>query len=245
MFATIKERYKNLPAFLRGILSFLIGLIPAAIIYSYIIEDKETERELVLKNHDTAQASLKKSQETIKNLPELEQKMKFTTEQLEKSKEFLPDNYDMESLVEKASRIAKELDVTFDHFEPKQEKMIEGVYPYFEQRISLDLSGNYAQLATFYDRLANIEPNIYLKSVNLGRQAAVNRPGFEKETPYDKARTLRKDQKLLSKSEIAIYRSAKDSEIRKEVKDPTKVVPAVKNPDAKDPTSAPKSEPNK
>ena len=241
MFQGIKERYKIFPVLIRAFLALIISALPALIIYSYVIEDKEAERDLALKNHDTALAGLKKAQETVKNLPDLEKKMKFTNEQLQKSKEFLPDKYDMEAVVGKASRIAKELDVTFEHFEPKIEKMIDGSYPYFEQRIALDLAGNYAQIATFYDRLANIEPNIYLKSINLARTAVnTTRPGLGKEDPYDQAQTLRKDQKLIAKSEIVIYRSAKDSEIKA-----PPIVTAPANPAESKTAKLPKSEPPK
>ena len=226
MFGGLKERYKSFPLVIRGPLALIFGLLPAFLIYSYLIENKEEERDLALKTHDTSLASLKAAQTTAKNLPEMEKKLKFTTEQLQKSKEFLPDKYDMEAVVEKASRVAKELEITFEHFEPKKEKLIDGTYPYFEQRIELDLVGSYAQVATFYDRMANIEPNIYLKTINLARvTTGVARPGLTKEDPYDQARTLRRDQKLTAKSEIAIYRTAKSSEVKKDVKEIPKMLP--------------------
>lgn len=223
MFGGLLERYKNLPMVARAVLAIILALLPAVIVYTSFIEDKEIERDLALKNHDAARASLKKTEDTVKNIPDLEKKMKFTEEQLNKAKEFLPDNYDMEGVVEKASRIAKQLDVTLDHFEPKSEKMIEGAYSYVEQRIALDLAGSYAQIATFFDLLANIEPNVYLKTLTLNRQTATaSRAAPGKEDAYEQARALRRDQKLFAKSEISVYRSAKASEIRQAKPEPVK-----------------------
>jgi len=162
----------------------------------------------------------------VKNLPEMESKLAFTSEQLKKAEEVLPSSVLIDEVIESVGKNAKEADVFLKNFAPLGEKTIGGDYPYDEIRFKITMGGKFANLTKWMDLLAGSETKGYVKSLEFKRGVSLatrrliqemNQPKSAQdgedevkkiESAYEKAIKGRDDYALDLVTEVVYYRAS-------------------------------------
>lgn len=164
----IKLKYKGLPFWARALLMFITGLIPG--IYYYLdegqgFEDKLTE---ITTQETAARSEFENARQKKSDLPKLEEKLAFTEEQLNKAKRLLPDRYIIEDILEKTASIALKTNILLERFKPLNEIGHESEgYRYVELPIETQVTGEYQNIATFFDRIAHLETTIFIRNITI------------------------------------------------------------------------------
>lgn len=103
------------------------------------------------------QAEIQKGQNLEKKLPELEREIAQLESQLEELKAIIPPVRDDSKLLSQFESIAKRSRLDINKMQPQRIRRKEF---YDEYPISVDVVGNYHDLAKFFDRMANL-PRIF------------------------------------------------------------------------------------
>lgn len=208
----LKERYKMLPLWARLVACGLIGIAPAA--YVYLDESEILASQLAdsTNQEQAARAKFETARNQKANIRKLEEQLQFTKEQLFKAKKSLPDSYRIEDVLERVATIAKETGVKLMAFDPGEETMSQGAAQYVELAIVTALSGRFSQIAAFFDRVIHLESSIFLKKIDMQREAGEVRDTGGNTSEHQKAMAARRDVKVNAKFDLVIYRSMTDQE---------------------------------
>lgn len=214
-FEELKERYKMLPTWVRLLAGAFIGMLYP--IYMYASEGdvlakqlddlKATERE--------ARSQFEEARRKKANLPELEEQLAFTKQQLAKAREKLPPEYNTDRILEKTATYAKEAEVAFTRFDPQNEKFGKDCRKYMQMPIQGEAAGDYSQIASFLDSVAHIENSIFLNKVHLlSRVENTASNASEDMQLSDHERALKRRERLQVKSDftLLVYREMDEAE---------------------------------
>ncbi len=215
----LKERYKMLPMWARLLVAALIGLIPGGLIY--YDEGDTLQAQLVTSqgNEEGARAKFEEARRQKANLPQLEEQLEFTDQQLTKAKKRLPDSYRIEDVLQKTATIAKEVGVRMAKFDPGAEIPHRDSYRYVEMPIKTELSGRFAEVVAFFDRVVHLESSIFLQRIVLER-AKLTASGDNEvrsvdtngKTPFQIAKESRQDLKIKATFDLVIFRGMSEAE---------------------------------
>jgi len=212
----LKERYKMLPVWARLAVAFSVGLTPGIYLYfdeGDALNDKLVEsQQLVLSSRQKFEAAREKKA----NLPQLEEQMAFTEEQLAKAKLKLPDRIVIEDVLQKTATIAKQTGVQLSAFNPSPDIIHTQPYQYVEAPIAAEITGRFAQVATFLDQMIHLDGTIFMRHIELTRHEPEDKKAIranQDEGPisaFDLAQNARHDLQVHAKFDIVVYRSMND-----------------------------------
>lgn len=218
-FAEVKERYKLLPAKKRWGAAAGAGVLLVLVAYFSSFDFTALEEQL-----NTAEAAASDSQtkfETAKdqkaNLPQLEEAVAVTEEQLAKAKARLPLSYDIEDTLHKVSTIAKEINVLLPSFIPGTEIVGGGASRYAELPISIRICGSYAQTAAFFDRVVHLEQSIKVRGIKMSSAGSCSTGQAESEnaialTGIEGAKEQRRKIKVETSADLILFRAISSME---------------------------------
>lgn len=212
MLKDLVERYRSLQTWVRLLICSIAGILPGVYLHFFEFQETKLLREQAQVDRDTAYRKLQADETKVRNIKQLEEQKAFTEQQLKKARQFLPENYDMESILHQSASIAKDMNIEFKLFEPKKETLIKAAFPYNERRIAVVLVGTYQQIASYFDRIVYLEPSIHIKSVEMNRDlsAVVARPGgpqIAEGSDYERALKARQNHKVIARTEFVVYRA--------------------------------------
>jgi Tfp pilus assembly protein PilO len=222
----LKERYKLLPVWGRLAIAFVIGFLPG--IYLYFDEGDALAQKLV-ESQTTVQTSRGKFEDARKkksNLPQLEEQMAYTEDQLAKAKLKLPDHIIIEDILQKTAMIAKQTGVQLTVFNPAADISHTVPYQYIEAPIATEVVGHFSQIASFFDQMIHLDGTIFMRRIELTRQDASDkaRAGGDggagvigegdprKKSAYEKAQDARQNLMVHAKFDIVVFRSLSEQE---------------------------------
>jgi Tfp pilus assembly protein PilO len=217
-------RYKAMSLVTRLLLVLLIcGALPWAYLYILEVDALEQDLELAKSGESSERQRLGQAKERLKNLPALEEKLAFTTEQLKKTETLLPRQVDIDRIVEQVSKTAKDRDVRIRLLRPDGVATIPGDYPYDEVRFEITMIGSYANLGGWINDMAGHHSKAYVKTWELRRdksvkfqkpvagkslKPALGVPAEEELNPREKAQKVRDDMRIQLTSDLVYYRVA-------------------------------------
>lgn len=211
----LKERYKVLPMWARLVACGLIGLAPAAYVYIDESEALQIQLDEGISQQTAARQKFETSRNQKANIRKLEEQLQFTKEQLFKAKKSLPDSYRIEDVLERVATIAKETGVQLVKFKPGGETLNQGAAQYVERAIATEIVGRFSQVAAFFDRVVHLESSIFLKKIQLERQAGATKTAAPTDavlSEHQRALAARRDVKIGARFDLAVYRSMTDQE---------------------------------
>jgi|GEM_PF-1470985 len=213
-FAEIKERYKLLPPKKRWGAAAGAGVLVVLVAYFSSFDFTVLEEQLT--SADAAASEAQTKFETAKNqkanLPQLEEAVAVTEEQLAKAKARLPLSYDIEDTLHKVSTIAKEINVLLPVFVPGNEITGGGASRYAELPISIKICGSYAQIAAFFDRVVHLEQSIKVRNIKMNSVGAcetgqAEAPLAVELTGVEGAKEQRRKVKVDTTADLILFRA--------------------------------------
>ena len=154
------DRIAKLPPQLR--LALLIA-IPAVVIGGYwwfIYRDARAEHAQLVGQQQNLQRKLNEVRSVAANLPAFEQELKDLESELYRAVRQLPSSKELPGLLTDISTLGKKAGLEFKAFRPQKE-VPRGFYA--EVPIDIEFTGDYHQVATFFDRIAKLD-----RIVNVG-----------------------------------------------------------------------------
>jgi len=151
--------FKKLPILAQGVISLIVGAVIVFVGYSFW--PNIAEQKAHIKKQDERlkglQEEIVKGQNLEKKLPELEREIAQLEAQLDELKAIIPPVRDDSKLLQQFESIAKRSRLEINKMQPQRTRRKEF---YDEYPISVDVVGNYHDLAKFFDRMANL-PRIF------------------------------------------------------------------------------------
>ena len=169
MLDELKFRYRSLKLGLRLMVLATLSSIPGALAYFDDAPLLEEELLVIKTKEATARQELATATAQVKNLPAMEEKLSYTSDQLKKAEKLLPSAVLVDQVLEQIGKSAKDADVYVKYFAPAGEKTIAGEYPYDEVRFKVTVGGKFPTLAKWMDVVAGYDTRAYLKSWELLR----------------------------------------------------------------------------
>ncbi len=217
----LKERYKLLPVWARLSIAVVIGVLPGIYLY---FDEGDALAQKVVESQNNVQTSRDKFEDARKKkstLPQLEEQMAYTEDQLAKAKLKLPDHIIIEDILEKTATIAKQTGVQLTAFNPAADIPHTLPYQYIEAPINTDVVGHFSQIASFFDQMIHLDGTIFMRRIELTRQDGDDKAragggpagaGADKKTAYEKAQDARQNLMVHAKFDIVVFRSLSEQE---------------------------------
>ena len=199
---------------MRLLIAFLIGVIPAYYIYIDEGDALETSMNEAKDKLSALEVKFEKERAKRSKLPELEAKLAFTEQQLKESSKLLPDTFLMNDVLQETSTIARDVGVELQVFDPGTATAGGDAFKYMEMPIELIISGKYSQIASFYDRLANLEKMVHVRNFKMTplkagdeKRAATLASQSSDPSETTSQRAARTDFRIEASAAMVIYRA--------------------------------------
>ncbi|MEZ4742703.1 MAG: type 4a pilus biogenesis protein PilO [Bdellovibrionota bacterium] len=209
-------RYRLLPMWARLLFGGFLGVIPA--FYTYL-DDGSSLDEQVLQMEgqlDSVQRKLSREQKKRNKIPELEEKLSFTEQQLKESSKRLPDDFKMDEVLQEAASIARDIGVKMKVFDPGEPIASGSAFRYMELPISLEISGKFQQVAAFFDRLVNMEKMVHVRDIKIKHeqktQTKAKSVAKDVDSEVQRQKESRNTLQLLANGTMVIYRAMTSKE---------------------------------
>ena len=245
MFEELKIRYRSLSMKARLIACALLGIIPGVYTYFNDVGDLQAALDGAVAIETQARERLAKSKALVANMPQAQEKLAFTREQLKKAAARLPDQVPVDEILLLIGKAAKAAGVEVIGFTPKSERTIDGDYPYNEIRVTAKMRGKFGALGHWLDVMGGTNRRCYITSGktepdknDLAKvSAGIDPESAKNKLLLERLTAIGLRENLVNKldAEIAFYRSAPpDYRPPEPPKDP-------KAPKAPDPAAAAKN----
>lgn len=213
----LKERYKLLPIVARLGMAFIIGAMPIAYIYLENGTQLSDQLTQLQQQEEASRQKFEKARQRKASLPNLEQQLAFTEEQLVKARKLLPESFRIEDILQKVALIAREVGVSLVTFTPKEEVKADNGYPSVEIPIGTEIVGRFGEIAGFIDRIVRLETTVFVRSIAMTTMTSELAPLPLTLDPQQnfflKAKEAREKTKERAVLTISAYRSQTDAEI--------------------------------
>ena len=154
---TIKMQYRVLIFAVTHLL--LIGLF---IFFVYIPKSdaiKRTSNEIA-----KLQQQISKAKKTANDLEKFKKEQEKVESQFEQALKLLPNKSEIPNFLSSISQLGKDSNLDFDLFNPKGEK-VQGFY--MEIPVSMQVTGNYHDVAIFFDKIGRMERIVNIINVSM------------------------------------------------------------------------------
>lgn len=177
MLDELKERYKSLRPSTKYALLVVLGLVPAA--WTYYDQGMGLQEQLSEANtaKETANQQYQAAKKKTEDLPKLEAKFTFVTEELRKAQEKLPNKFFMDDILYSTANAAKESGIDLVSFKPGDEKIVQGAHQYMEMPVKLSISGRYSQVVNFFDTIVHLKKIVHIRNITMNAQRKANAGG--------------------------------------------------------------------
>jgi Tfp pilus assembly protein PilO len=197
----------------RLLAAFILGILPGFYIYLDQVDSVQMELNDEKSKLEGLEVKFEKERARRSKLPELENKLAFTDQQLKESSKRLPDDFRMNEVLQEAGSVARDVGVELQEFDPGLPQAAGEAFRYMELPIQLSVTGKFTQIATFYDRLVSTEKMVHIKNIKLmpkkaeGEGARRLRGQQGDEATSGGQRAARSDFRVESKGSMVIYRA--------------------------------------
>ncbi len=145
-----------------AVLMILAGMGAAYYFLGYQ-EQEKTIKKLV-QQYNKLEDDLHAKQQVAANLTKYKKKVEFLQQKLEEKKKNLPDDSNLDHLLKTLNELSEKSQMRIIAFTPKGERRKNF---YAEIPVSVELEGNYHEIATFFDKVAKEDRIINISNINL------------------------------------------------------------------------------
>lgn len=211
------EKIKDAPLHWRLIIVLLLGSVSTwYFVFSSDLDLAEYEMVEAENKKQSMEVKYNRAKTQKQDMPQLEEKLAFTNQQMEKAKKNLPDTYEMETILEYVSKSSADTGVDLSIFEPEAEVLKSAGYNYFEMPIRIETMGKYNDTANFFDRLVHMDKMVHVRDMNIEqvKNMVVNRAEQGAAPPNKEARLAMELDSIRIKTvaKMVVFRSARPGE---------------------------------
>ena len=208
------ERLKHFPLSIRVTVAAILGVvIPWYFMFWDDVNNINYELEMANGKYESIEGKFNRAKRQKTDMPELEKKIEFTRQELLKAKTKLPDNYQMDSILEFVATASDEAGAELLKFEPNEEAFKDTGYSYVEMPIQLSVQGTYNQIGVFFDKLVHMEKMIHLRDMNSQQVVNVAEPALANEMTQQARLAAQLDGiKVKTDAKLIVFRSARPGE---------------------------------
>lgn len=223
----IVSKFKEIPIKKRLLIVGFLAIIPSSLELfeagQILHEDLATEQQ----SFDSASAKFEKALQKKKKLPEMETRLTAIKDEMSKARAALPDIFLLDKILEKTSILAEEHEVELLLFDPGKETLSKTAFKYVELPIKLELSGSFADILSFFDRIVHLDLLVHIRDYNMvvhAKPVNASLPGDDMSSLSieEKQELERKTTKILTSCQMVVFRTLSDNE--SEAIDKTKTI---------------------
>lgn len=211
-FDDLRQRYKILPVWIR----VLCACTPALLFAGYLYLDKVDALSAQLDETRASESAERKRFEDARTkkgeIPKLEEQLQFIEGELSRAKDYLPDAFQVDDILNKTADLAREHGVTIRQFKPLGSKSAGDAYKYQEQDIQLITFGEFPRTARFFDALLHLD-----KIIHVRRFHVVARANSDDEVAANAVKAEEQDDPrssfVVATADLVIFRSMTELEI--------------------------------
>ncbi|MEI8025097.1 MAG: type 4a pilus biogenesis protein PilO [Pseudomonadota bacterium] len=166
-----------------------------------------------------SESELQKFIEQKKDAPRLEERLKFTENEMADAKKRLPSEYFIDLMIQKLGVLANKAKVSLKLFNPGEEAVVQGQVPYVEMPIKVKVSGGYNEIAQFYDAIVHFDSMIHIRNMEFNSatvQGEVTGPSSRSgEQNLDVSQKFEKEvrnHQVEASMQLVLFRSMKPDE---------------------------------
>jgi type IV pilus assembly protein PilO len=157
-------------------------------------------------SHDSARTKFEKANKAFENRGQLEEQRVVIEEQLAKARAKLPDTFNVDQFLRKATMIGQESGVELRTFDPEEERCGNSVVNHKELPINFELLGKFSQIASFMDRLVHLDMSVTIDKVKLLPASVEKGQEAVAEETID-VEAIRRDFKIRGNFSVLLYKS--------------------------------------
>ena len=158
------EKLIELPNAAKGGILAAVGLAVFGVYYFSMYSSVLAEIETLRTDTKKLEVDVEAKQRIAANLPKFEAEVERLDVELEKALAELPDKKQIPALLEKVADKAKESGLDIKLFKPRTEQKKDF---YAEVPVEIEVSGDYHQIASFFDQVGHLERIVNVDHVSL------------------------------------------------------------------------------
>lgn len=168
---------------------------------------------------NASETQLQKFIEQKKDAPRLEERLKFTENEMADAKKRLPSEYFIDLMIQKLGVLANKAKVSLKLFSPGEEAVVQGQVPYVEMPIKVEVAGGYNEIAQFYDAIVHFDSMIHIRNMEfnsakidgdrLGESSSLGEKNLDVSQRFEKE--VRNHQ-VAASMQMVLFRSMKPDE---------------------------------
>lgn len=153
-----------------GIVAAIAGVLTAANFF-LLVQPTWDEAARSIKRMRTLENELIQNQAIANNLQQFRKEKELLEQQLAKALTELPENANIEALVESLYKLGTDSGLVISSIEPKGERSQKF---YAEVPLSMSVSGNYHEIAVFFDQISKLQRIINITGIKLDSPSLKN-----------------------------------------------------------------------
>ncbi|MEW6001736.1 MAG: type 4a pilus biogenesis protein PilO [Nitrospirota bacterium] len=163
----LKIDFKNLPPYVKNILSLLPALIIAIIVIILVILPKNKEIKAIENKISIQENEIAKSEAKAGKLPELISENERLRNRLVELREQLPEEKEVSTLLRQVSDLAIKSGLHVLLWKPEQKRIhVSGIV--YEIPVTVELEGSYHNLGYFFSSLTKLNRIVNISDIKLG-----------------------------------------------------------------------------
>lgn len=139
---------------------FLVITIIIGSVIGYFMMDQinilEQERQKIESKKLMTTTKMQEAISKKNKLEDVKKQLANIKEDLEKAKKIIPDNINIDEILQHLSTYAKETNVLINSFKPEEEKLIKSGVEYYEVPVALSVEGKFHDIILFYDKILHM-----------------------------------------------------------------------------------------
>ena len=180
------------------------------------IESRKSQAALEKTN---SEAELQKFIEQKKDAPRLEERLKFTENEMADARKRLPSEYYIDLMIQKIGVLANRAKVSLKLFSPGEEAVVQGQVPYVEMPIKVEVTGGYNEIAQFYDAIVHFDSMIHIRNMEFhtsaNEEGRVSKSSRSSEQNLDVSQRFEsevRNHQIVASMLLVLFRSMKPDE---------------------------------
>ena len=154
----------SMPASRQALVFLVVAGLLYAVFYFFLYTDLQAEIDQKSSERRSLQAEVESGKVTAERLPEFRREVERKEAQLQALSRILPSTKEVDDLLRKVQQLATESSLNVLRFKPEatQPREFYAAWP-----ISLELDGNYHNLAYFFDRLSKLSRIVNVSNLKI------------------------------------------------------------------------------
>ena len=158
------DKFNKLTNFQKGLVLMVILFLIATVYFFMGYLPKQDEIKRLKAKKDKSEVNLAEKRAIADNLPKFKEEVARLDEELQKKLKQLPDKAEIPKILRTISNLGKKVGLEFSLFQPGADQPRDF---YAEVPLSIRVTGNYHQVALFFDKISQLNRIVNVKNISL------------------------------------------------------------------------------